>query len=191
MRAVSRDLCGGFDKSRKKLREKKGPYFEKYVKNMIGKAIKGATDFKCNIMVKSPPSKEVVWEIDVGFVFQGILFLVDAKHWYKQIKYFLAEGTSISSRLSDLESLLDAEDRKLKRYQRIVAKIWNEHLVAGAICLMCTEDVEFVGSFDRKWWLQTGEYPRICLVGELIRYLQSENLASLYDHPEFVRFQRS
>lgn len=60
----------------------------------------------------------------------------------------------------------------------------------GAICVICTEEVEYVTAFDQRFWLDVDkECPRICLPVELIEFLKSERVRNLRQHPFFTAFE--
>lgn len=189
MNAVIRKLFIHPSKARDKLINKAAGNFEKQIKIKLEKSLKGVANCKLNTKITPKAGKRHVWEIDVGFVFRDILFLVEMKNWIKSEKYFLADDDTLSSRIPDVEAVLRKQDTNLVNYQTDVIRYWDQ-AAKGAICIVCTHDVEFTASIERKWWLKTGKYPRICLVDELISYLQSENLEELYSHPNFVPFDQ-
>jgi len=186
VRAVARNLYKSI-RPGKKIKGKTGYKFEEYIKNQILKIINGAIDVKTNIKIKSKPKEKHIWEIDVGFIYQKILFLIEAKHRYKSLKYHFADGPSVSSRVQEIENILEKQDHNLKKYHQQVFEIWKFSEIIGAICIVCTEEVEYISSFEKKWWLKSAEYPRICLLNEILKFLSSENLEQLHYHPNFVK----
>ena len=187
MRAVLRKLFGESGKAAKRLRAYVASKFEEKTARKIELAIPDANTFKLNVKIKNEANKQTAWEIDTGFIYKNILFLVEIKNWYKPEKYYLADDSTLSSRISAVEFNLRKQDKKLQRFRQQVAQKWDE-TIFGAICIVCTESVEFTASLDKNLWLKTGEIPRICLVDELISYLRTGDLEELYNHPKFVRF---
>lgn len=187
MRAVMRKLFSTPGKVAGRLINHAASKFEERIQRRIEKYITEANTFKLNVKIKNELNGQVAWQIDTGFIFRNILFLVEVKNWFKPEKYYLAYDPALSSRISEFESVLHKQDENLEKYKRLVAQRWGAK-VAGAICVVCTEGVEFTALLDPKFWLKTGEIPRICLVDELIDFLNSENVEELKNHPNFVRF---
>jgi hypothetical protein len=185
MRAVIRKLFSDPRKSAKRLITHFASKFEESIMHRLEKAVTGVMDIKLNVKIRDESSGRTVWEIDTGFVYRNILFLVEVKNWYKPEKYFLALDQALSNRAEGFEGVLHKQDDNLLKYRHQVFQKWSRP-IAGAICVVCTEGVEFTASLDPEWWLQTEEIPRICLVNELINYLQSENIDNLQSHPRFV-----
>jgi hypothetical protein len=185
MRAIIRKLFNERGKAAKQLRTHFAAKFEANIKRRIEKTVTGIMDIKLNVKIKDETSGRTVWEIDIGFVYKNVLFLVEVKNWYKPQKYYLAVNQTLLNRAAGFEGVLHEQDDNLVKYRQQVFQRWQRP-ITGAICVVCTESVEFIASFDPEWWLQSEEVPRICLVNELINYLESENIDDLQKHPKFV-----
>src|SRR4051794_26159876 len=58
-----------------------------------------------------------------------------------------------------------------------------------AICIVCTTEAEFVADVNTRFWLSAYEIPRICLLSELLEFLEIPDLREkIQTHPAFVRF---
>ena len=130
-----------------------------------------------------------MWDIDVGFVYRNILFLVDAKNQHKPVRYYF-EATEVSDRVVRWESFLDKLDGNLKENLAYVRRYWQVcATIRGAICLACTEEAEFIASVDRALWLKLYECPRICLLTEMVDFLhQRDAIKELEANTAFVPF---
>jgi hypothetical protein len=187
MRAVIRRLFSDKGKAVDRLRTQVALRFEKQVKNKIEKSLSMNTnDIKLNLKIKNSTDGQTVWEIDSAFIYRDILFIVETKNWLKSERYYLADDPVLSSRASNWEAVLQKQDENLQKHKLLLTSRWDKK-ITGAICIVCTESVEFTSSLDSKWWLNVGKTPRICLVDELIDYLKSENLEELHRHPNLVR----
>lgn len=143
---------------------------------------------KFDVRIKNLIGKNDAWQIDFGFIYKNIIFLVEVKDWIKPEKYHLLDEVAVSDRIQKFESQLKKQDRKLQQYKNEIRAIWRSSCIHGAICVVCTEEAEFVASSEQYWWLLKGKIPRICLIDELIYFLKNENVIKTTDHPCFVRF---
>ena len=185
LRCIARDLTRKPDASA--TRAKKGKLLEESVKASIEAAVSGVSHGKLGTKIKDQGNK--VWDIDVGLVLNGVLFLIEAKNRQKKVAYYF-DATEVSDRVQWFESVLDKQDEKLKKYKGKVRDKWQEvdHLI-GAICLVCSEETEFIASFDGSFWLDLAvEIPRICLLPELVRFLTNVDLEQVRKHPAYVSF---
>jgi hypothetical protein len=133
-----------------------------YIGNRVREADLQARDIKTKATIRS--CGQQVWDIDLGFVVDKVLLLVEAKNYQKNVKYHAADGGTVSGRIQSWESLCEQLDAKLQRYGEAVRRKWPNPAVAGAICIVCTEEAEFVASADRKYWLGLPEHPRVCTI---------------------------
>lgn len=187
-KALARDLMRKFPA--KQIRKAVGAKFENRIEDELRHAVPKAFDFKRNIKIRAGNNHNVAWEIDIGFVIENILFLIDAKHWYKPIRYHLADATDISSRVTKLESLLRKTDASLFEYKKQLTKQWGNFSLSGGIFIMCTTEVEFITSFDSLFWLERDIVPRICTLKELIDFLTRTSISNIRNDPNFVSFLR-
>jgi hypothetical protein len=132
-----------------------------------------------------------VWDIDVGFVYDQALFLIEAKNERKDVQYYF-DGTEVSDRVTKMEARLERLDGKLKENIRRVRLHWRDcEPLSGAICLLTTTEAELVASASHKWWVSRLECPRICMLTELIDFLNTDGVAArLAMHPAFVSFRQ-
>lgn len=184
LRAVARKTIDAQSKNR--TADTSGPGFEKYLSNRIRDADLETHDIKCNARIRS--GGQQVWDIDLGFVVHNVLFLIEAKHYQKNVRYHAVDDVTVSDRIQSWESWCKKLDAKLHEYADEVRRRWAQSAVAGAICIVCTEETEFVASADRKYWLGFPEYPRVCTIDELIEFLQAGGGQGLVDHPCFHAF---
>jgi hypothetical protein len=63
---------------RLKAGDSSGPGFEKYIAERLSNAIPDIKDLKRNVIIRDRGRK--AWEIDVSFVLNEVLFIVEAKH---------------------------------------------------------------------------------------------------------------
>lgn len=157
-----------------------------YIGNRVREADLQARDIKTKATIRS--CGQQVWDIDLGFVVDKVLLLVEAKNYQKNVKYHAADGGTVSGRIQSWESLCEKLDAKLQRYGEAVRRKWPNPAVAGAICIVCTEEAEFVASADRKYWLGLPEHPRVCTIDELLEFLQIHGGQPLVNHPCFYAF---
>lgn len=182
MKAISRRLISGRGGTAGNLT---GTYFE----NCVEKCIRGlpmAEEVQRNVEIRRGSSAK--WEIDLGFVVSGILILVEAKHEMKPLRYHFADSVDVAARITRFENRLSRLDEKLKIHKSEVLSRWARSNPTGAICVICTVEVEFIASFSPGLWLDLGHIPRILTPNELTNYLR-ENVVDLSSHPEFVSFQ--
>jgi hypothetical protein len=78
-------------------------------------------------------------------------------------------------------------DEKLVEHVEDIRKRWPNSDIVGAIYVYCTDEAEFIPSFHLDFWFKAGQYPRICLIEELIDFLHNMDLADLLNHPRFVK----
>lgn len=130
-----------------------------------------------------------VWDIDIGFVYRNILFLIDAKNEQKNVRYYF-DGAEVSDKVANREGFLTKLDNNLKTYSAQVGNEWRDcSPIRGAICIVCTTEAEFIASANPKLWLKQYECPRICLLTELIDFInQPDILESIETHPAYVSF---
>lgn len=187
LQAVTRKLLNSPAKEKAGLINHAATTFENQIKVKIEKLIRGVNNIKLNAKIVPEAGGPPAWEIDVGFIYHDVLFLVEAKNWFKPEKYFEADDVTLSSRIVRVEGVLRKQDENLIKYKSNVARYWGANL-RGAICIVCTQSVEFTASMEDTWWLKKGKIPRICLVDELIKFLRPENVSVVERHPNFIRF---
>ncbi len=181
-KAIARDilpLSGAIGK-------RKGEVFEETVEDKM-RAMSGMQDIRRNIKIKSDSKINIVLEIDIAFIYKRVLFLLELKSNFKPIQYYNADGVVVTDRITGIESALLARDKKLVKYAEDIRKWWPKSDIFGAIYVYCTDEAEFIPSFNLDFWFKVGQYPRICLVEELIDFLQNMDLADLLNHPRFVK----
>jgi hypothetical protein len=184
LRAVARKTAAAQSKSQ--AADTSGPGFEMYISNRAREADLQARDIKINATIRS--CGQQVWDIDLGFVVDNVLLLVEAKGYQKNVKYHAADGGTVSDRIQPWESWCEKLDAKLQRYGEAVRRKWPNPAVAGALCIVCTEEAGFVASADRKYWLGLPEHPRVCTIDELLEFLQTHGGQPLVNHPCFYAF---
>lgn len=182
LKAIARDILqlSGASGARK------GEVFEKTVEEKM-KAILEVKDIRRNIKIKSVNKTNIVLEIDIAFVYKRILFLLELKSNFKRIKYYSADSSEVSDRIKKIESGLRNRDKKLVEHAEDIQKRWPKSDLLGAIYVFCTDEAEFIPSFNLDFWFKVGKYPRICLIEELIDFLQNIDLADILNHPHFVK----
>lgn len=97
LRAVARKTAAAQSKSQ--AADTSGPGFEMYISNRAREADLQARDIKINATIRS--CGQQVWDIDLGFVVDNVLLLVEAKGYQKNVKYHAADGGTVSDH--DLE----------------------------------------------------------------------------------------
>jgi hypothetical protein len=163
----------------------KGRAFENDIKTSLA-ALPGVTTIKAK---KIRVGRQDLWDVDVGFVFQNVLFLIDAKNEQKNVRYYF-DGAEVSDIVESHESLLEKMDRKLQQYRDIVRNSWKEcEAVRGAICVVCTVEAEFIASVSPSFWLKPLEVPRICMPAELMEFLsQTDAISRVQANPAYLAF---
>jgi hypothetical protein len=182
LRCIARNLS----RSGTSIRKRKGAFLEASVKATVEETIPGVSCLKVNTKIKKETGG---WEIDIGFVLDGVLFLVEAKNRQKPVTYYF-NSVDVSARVTQAEDAIEKQDKKLATYKGHVRAKWREAGgVVGAICVICSEEVEFIASFDRAYWLDLSlEIPRVCLLKELIEFLKKRDIKEIKKHPRFVTF---
>lgn len=161
---------------------RKGEVLERLVVNAVREELPEAHSFKTSIKIKN--ARQFVWEIDVAFIFRKILFLIEAKNQQKMLRYYF-EGRDLERGANWLED----RDEKLRQYASIVRNKWKEdENISGAIYIVCSEEAEFMPSYEPSLWLDIENYPRVCMLFELIQFLKEADLDSIQRHPNFVPF---
>jgi hypothetical protein len=117
-----------------------------------------------------------------------VLVLVEAKHEMKPLRYHFADGVDVSERVIEWEDRLAKLDKKLRSHRGAVLNRWSAEKPLGALCVICTLEVEFIASFNPTFWLDIGRVPRVLTLSELTEYLQDEAV-KLTDHPNFLSFE--
>jgi len=184
IRAIARKTVT--QEGKRKARNSSGPGFEKFITDRLSDAIPDIRDLKSGVAIRDLRKK--VWDIDVSFVLDEILFLIEAKHYQKSVKYHAADGSEVSDRIQSWESWCEKLDTKLTKYREKVQQKWEGSTALGAICIVCTEETEFIASADRKYWLNFPDTPRICTIDELIEFLNNGGVKNLFNHQNFSRF---
>jgi hypothetical protein len=130
-----------------------------------------------------------VWDVDVGFVCRGILFLVDAKNEQKSVRYYF-EGVEVADKVIRREQFLRKLDDNAVKYADAVRGAWQDAgPIRGAIPVVCTAEAEFIASDDARAWLSPHDCPRVCLMSELVELLDDPELErKVESNPAFVRF---
>jgi hypothetical protein len=166
---------------------KKGETFERAIKAVVS-SIHGVRGVRKWVYREGGRD---VWDVDVGFVFKNILFLVDAKNEQKSVRYYF-EAAEVSDKVSRREAFLAKLDNNLKTYGAQVRTRWQDcEPLLGAICLVCTEEAEFIAKLDSELWLKPYECPRICLLTELVDFMnQPEAVERIESNPAFVPFSK-
>ena len=184
LQAVARKTMAAQSKNR--AANTSGPGFEKYLYDRLKDAKLEMNDVETNARIRR--GGQQVWDIDLGFVVHDVLVLIEAKNYQKNVKYHAADGVTVSDRIQSWESWCGKLDAKLHKYLYEVRRKWAKAAIAGAICIVCTEETEFVASAERKYWLDFPECPRVCTIDELIEFLQAGGSQGLPDHPCFRVF---
>jgi hypothetical protein len=186
LRCIARNLTSSPNASETK--KKKGKMLEIFVKTSIEKAVPEATHARLGTEIKD--RGRPVWDIDIGLALNGVLFLIEAKNRQKKVAYYF-DGTEVSYRVQRFESILDKQDAKLKKYKAKVREKWQDvDPVSGAICLVCSEETEFVASFDGSFWLDLeAEIPRIGLLSEFVAFLKNVDVEQVKKHPAYITFE--
>ena len=184
LRCIARDLSR--IPSATETKNKKGKLLENSVKTSIQQSVQGTSHFKLGTKIKVNGIE--VWDIDVGFVCKGILFLIEAKNRDKKVSYYF-DGVEVSDRILSFENFLKGQDEKLKKYKKQVKYKWHEvDNLSGAICVVCSVETEFIASFDKLFWLKLLDIPRICLLSEFIKFMENADVEELKKHPAYVSF---
>jgi hypothetical protein len=164
---------------------KKGETFERAIKAAVS-SVQGVMGVRKWIYREGG---RAVWDVDVGFVFRNVLFLVDAKNEQKNVRYYF-EAVEVSDKVSRRETFLAKLDNNLQTYASSVHAQWQDcKPLRGAICLVCTEEAEFIASVEPKLWLKPYDCPRICLLTELTEFInQPEAVEGIESNPAFIHF---
>jgi len=173
--------------SRKVKRTESGKKFEDLVKKKLFIGVKGIEKIESNFIIKNKERKKN-WEIDLMMMRDNIVFIIETKHNFKSIGYHLGNDGAVSDRIQKKESELKKQDENLKKYQQQIYNYWKESSPIGAICILCTFEVEFISSFEMKYWLLNGKIPRICTLDELLNFFQKADLEQLLSHPNLIKF---
>jgi hypothetical protein len=186
LRCIARNLSSIPTASATK--KKKGNLFENSIATSIEQSVQGVSHLKLDTKIKN--KGKIVWQIDVGFVYKGVLFLIEAKNLQKKVSYYF-NGIEVSDRVQWFESVLKKQDKKLKTYKAQIQNKWREvDDVAGAICVVCSEEVEFIASFEESFWIKlSSEIPRVCLLVEFVGFMKDVDIEELKKHPAYVPFQ--
>lgn len=177
MKAIARTIGG-----RGAVGNLAGTYFEGVIERRICNSL-AITGLKRNVELGR--GRLGAWEIDVGFVVSDVLVLIEAKHEMKPLRYHFADGVGVSERVIEWEDRLAELDENLRLHRSELLNRWSAENPLGALCVICTLEVEFLASFNPTFWLDIGRVPRVLTLSELTEYLQTE-AAELKDHPSFV-----
>ena len=131
-----------------------------------------------------------IWDVDVGFVHDGVLFVVDAKNEQKSVRYYF-DGVSVAGRVEKRERFLEKIDHNVAQHQSALRDAWRGcEPLRGAIGVVCTEEAEFTASVDPRHWLDFGaDIPRTCMLPELMAFLEQDDAtAKVMRHPAFTAF---
>lgn len=130
-----------------------------------------------------------VWDVDVGFVYRNVLFLIDAKNEQKSIRYYF-DPVEVSGKITAREDFLQKLDDRLGQHADRVHAHWSDcGPLDGAICVVCTEEAEFIASAHPGFWLETLEVPRTCMLAELTACLHREGFVDrVRQNPAFFPF---
>jgi hypothetical protein len=185
LRAVAREIASKQQVSQ--VGDTSGHAFEDFIRNRVAEAGLSVRDIRTNVTIRRRGRQ--VWEIDVGFVFGRVLVLLEAKYSFKGIKYHSAHGPTVSGRIQSWETWCEQLDTKLHRYTDDVRHQWPNPTLIGAICIVCTEETEFIASAERKYWLSLPDYPRVCTIDELLECLGEHGEEAIVSHPSFMSFK--
>jgi hypothetical protein len=182
LRCLARELTR---RPSNKSRAKKGTLYEDYIKAAVS-AVPGVTAVRKWVLRKQGRN---VWDVDVGFVYREILFLIEAKNEQKNERYYF-DPVQVADRVTKRENLLQRIDSNLGDHKESVRCAWKDcERLAGAICVVCTEEAEFIATVKPGFWLELNDIPRICLISELLDFLnRPEAFQRVSHHPAFVHF---
>ena len=184
LRCIARELSKS---NNNELTDRKGKHLESAIKLTIQKRIRETSHFKLGPLIKR--EREDKWEVDVGFVYKGILFLVEAKNMHKKVKYYYRK-IDVTSRLEDRKGDLLKQDENFNKYKMDIRNKWSEVAdLKGGICIVCSEEAEFIHSSDQLFWLSWKlNIPRICMLTELVKFLENMNVRDIEKHPAYLPF---
>jgi hypothetical protein len=183
LRCLARDM--GRRPSASATRESKGEVLERAVKTTLTKreGVKGVKKWIHHYRGNA------VWDVDVGFAYGGIVFLLDCKNEQKSVRYYF-DGVEVSDKVIKRERFLEKLDGKLNKYADAARLQWQAfEPLSGAICVVCTVEAEFIPSAAPRWWLSWDDCPRICLPAELLKFLERDDVvARVKANPAYLRF---
>ena len=166
------------------VRSRKGEAFERDVAATL-RGVGTVKNLRTDLKVRA---SELEAQFDLAFECCDVVCVIEAKSYFRNSKYYMADPVRISERVTLLEKTLNRLDEKLETFHRGLRLYWpGDHLRARS-GLVCLEDTEFVASADPRWWLTIGETPRICTLRELLAFVSSPEIAQLSAHPSLVRF---
>lgn len=149
----------------------KGVNFEKEVKNLI-KRVSNLELWECQKKLKTIDKQ--IREIDVSFIREHTLYVLDCKTMYR--KYLIGRGdyTALQRRWKTLQEYFNKV--------RSLAKFLNDNPVGTNYKLpkkikqiepiVCTTFPEYIPTLEKKYWLDK-RIPRVCTPEELIEYLNN------------------
>jgi hypothetical protein len=160
----------------------RGQLFELEVASAIRRAI---PESSVSTAVRVNCDGQLVCEIDVAFVHNSILILIEAKNRLKPARHSF--GENVESRISDFVRVLRHRDEILVQNADCIFRRFSQHKVSGALFICCTSEAEFIPTLEPALWLNPSRIPRICLAAELVEFLLAPEFASLVvRHPSFV-----
>jgi hypothetical protein len=104
------------------MKEAKGKALETRIADILTSQLPGVGHMQRDKKIKVDDGI-LRWQLDIGFLYEGILFLIEAKNWVMKVKYYLDSGVEVSSRVSQFESLLEDLDDKLFKFKHEVRNI--------------------------------------------------------------------
>lgn len=158
---------------------RKGEVFETKVAHQLEAA--GVSQVAMN--VKLGPANRPSFEIDVAFVVDRILFLVEAKSWLKRLGEYDGNPVEVGDRIRRAWDALAELDAHVKQHERVLKDKWPDAI--GAISLVCSDEAEFIPTLDETAWLVKGVLPRVCLLEELCELLSHGEPSCLRKHKMF------
>lgn len=148
----------------------KGRTFEALVKNEIKshlphvRALSGSK--------KRRENGKDLFELDVGFVLDQVLFVIDAKYVVKPKRYMTGDPNKVLKRSDKSLEMLDYLDQQIARHLDWLKSEWAGVEVTEVIGIICTAEVEYISTIDSSAWLVPLQVPRVCTISELTDFLK-------------------
>jgi hypothetical protein len=147
---------------------KKGANFEGMIARLLREKMPDIKSLKMNVVFFDETTKLKELEIDIGFVYNDVFYLIEAKSYRKSI----GEYKGMQDKSVKMVGTLNKKLEKLERCRDRILTMWGDNVIDEIAFVVITEEVPFIPSFDPALWLIPGEVPRILTIDEFIKFLQ-------------------
>ncbi|SEN86733.1 hypothetical protein SAMN05443254_112222 [Bradyrhizobium sp. OK095] len=113
-----------------------------------------------------------LFELDVGFALDQVLFVVDAKYAVKSRRYMTGDSNKVQERSENALTMLSYLDQQIANHADWLQTEWSDTEVKQVIGIICTAEVEYISTSEPSAWLKPFKVPRACTISQLIDFLK-------------------